>query len=313
VITPQANTADAVAIITSAGSWVLEHKKWLDMIPKLRPDIVIGFADLAYGHAPGKKRREKMVDRTHAFTRDATRYLYAESTDISDNSNEDTKKNPLYFAPILPLENTQQGLYLQDLEDELRPRVSGLALYESASLCFIPDSLADLPRFCISEPWVPQEILRDVALGADLFTVPFIGDLSNAGIALDFVFTSSSSSTTTTEQPTASAPKPLAFDLWNKSYSTDIAPISEGCQCYACQKHHRAYIHHLLSAKEMLAWSLLQIHNHHVMDRFFEAVRQSITNNTYEADVASFEREYESAFPKQTGQGPRYVPLFMMN
>ncbi|GAM36265.1 hypothetical protein TCE0_018r05224 [Talaromyces pinophilus] len=303
VITPQSNTADAVAVITSAGSWVLEHTKWLDMIHKLRPDVVIGFADLAYGHTPGVKRREKMVDRTHAYTRDATRYLYSESTDTSDNGSE--LKTPLYFAPILPLENTQQGLYLEDLEDELRPRVSGLALYESASLAIIPDSLSDLPRFCISEPWVPQEILRDVALGADLFTIPFIGDLSNGGIALDFIFTPSATPEQQNEKRTPSAPKPLAFDLWNKSYSTDIVPISEGCQCYACQKHHRAYIHHLLSAKEMLAWSLLQIHNHHVMDQFFEAVRQSITNDTFEADVASFEREYESAFPKQTGQGPR--------
>ena len=241
-----------------------------------------------------------MVDRTHAYTRDATRYLY------SDNGSE--LKTPLYFAPILPLENTQQGLYLEDLEDELRPRVSGLALYESASLAIIPDSLSDLPRFCISEPWVPQEILRDVALGADLFTIPFIGDLSNAGIALDFIFTPSATPEQQNGKRTPSAPKPLAFDLWNKSYSKDIVPISEGCQCYACQKHHRAYIHHLLSAKEMLAWSLLQIHNHHVMDQFFEAVRLSITNDTFEADVASFEREYESAFPKQTGQGPRYTP-----
>lgn len=248
-----------------------------------------------------------MVDRTHAYTRDATRYLYSESSAQADD-NGSKLKTPLYFAPILPLENTQQGLYLQDLEDELRPRVSGLALYESASLAIIPDSLADLPRFCISEPWVPQEILRDIALGADLFTIPFIGDLSNAGIALDFIFTPSAPPEQQNERRTTSAPKPLAFDLWNKSYGTDIVPISEGCQCYACQKHHRAYVHHLLSAKEMLAWSLLQIHNHHVMDQFFEAVRQSITNDTFEADVASFEREYESAFPKQTGQGPRYVP-----
>ncbi|EEA24212.1 hypothetical protein TMatcc_007281 [Talaromyces marneffei ATCC 18224] len=303
VVTPQANTANSVAVITSAGSWVLEHKKWLDMIQKLRPDIVIGFADLAYGHAPGVKRREKMIDRTHAFTRDATRFLYAESSD--DAGSSDDLKNPLYFAPIIPLENTQQGLYLQDLEDELRPRISGLALYESASLSIVPESLSDLPRLCISEPWAPQEILRDVALGADLFTIPFIGQLSNAGIALDFAFTPSTTAEQQNEKTTASAPKPLAFDLWNKSYSTDLGPISPGCQCYACRKHHRAYIHHLLSAKEMLAWSLLQIHNHHVMDQFFEAVRLSITNNTYEADVASFEREYESAFPKQTGQGPR--------
>ncbi|EED17896.1 tRNA-guanine transglycosylase family protein [Talaromyces stipitatus ATCC 10500] len=298
VVTPQANTPNSITILTSAGSYILEHAKWLETIQELRPDIVIGFADLTPGHVPGVKRRAKMVDRTHAYTRDATHYLYGESDSSSCNNMDDTS---LYFAPILPLENTQQSLYLDDLEDELRPKISGLALYESASLSIIPDTLSDLARFCIGEPWVPQEILRDIALGADLFTIPFIGDLSNAGIALEFVFTPSSLTNTATNVTS----KPLAFDLWDKSYSTDLTSISEGCECYACRKHHRAYIHHLLSAKEMLAWSLLQIHNHHVMDRFFEAVRESITNNTLEADIASFEREYESAFPKQTGQGPR--------
>jgi len=102
-----------------------------------------------------------------------------------------------------------------------------------------------------------------------------------------------------------STPRPLALDLWNEKYAAEIAPITEGCQCYACQKHHRAYIRHLLTAKEMLAWSLLQIHNYHVMDLFFDAIRQSIIDDTFDDDIALFERKYESEFPEKTGQGPR--------
>jgi queuine tRNA-ribosyltransferase len=60
-----------------------------------------------------------------------------------------------------------------------------------------------------------------------------------------------------------------------------------------------------LNAKEMLAWVLLQIHNHHVLNLFFEGVRKSLANDTFENDVRAFERTYQSHLPEKTGQGPR--------
>lgn len=298
VVTPQANRPNALAILTVVGFHYLEEDAWVDAVRKIRPDVIIGLSDMAYGHTPGVKRREKMVDRTHAYTRNGTSELTAQP------NHPDVDVDTLYFAPILPLENTQQRLYLQDLEDELRPRLSGLALYDVASLSVIPESLSDLPRMCFSEPRTPHEVLRNIALGADMITVPFIGDLSDGGIAIDFKFPVAKEEQI---EETDTTPKPLGLDLWNEKYATETGPISEGCQCYACQRHHRAYIRHLLSAKEMLAWSLLQIHNHHMMDLFFDSVRQSIVKGTFEADVALFERRYESELPPQTGQGPRYV------
>jgi queuine tRNA-ribosyltransferase len=59
----------------------------------------------------------------------------------------------------------------------------------------------------------------------------------------------------------------------------------------------------------MLGWVLLQIHNHHVIDRFFAAIRESIRNGTFDSDMAAFERRYESQLPSKTGQGPRYKYL----
>lgn len=95
--------------------------------------------------------------------------------------------------------------------------------------------------------------------------------------------------------------------MWSASYSTDLSPLVPGCGCYTCRNHHRAYIRHLLHAKEMLAWTLLQIHNYRTVDAFFDAVRESIRRGTFEEDVRTFERTYASALPEQTGQGPRYV------
>ncbi|KAL4788500.1 tRNA-guanine transglycosylase family protein [Aspergillus varians] len=293
---PTSNTSTSIAVLTSVGYSQLTANEYVEAIQKLSPDIVIGLADLTVGQQPGNKRRMKMVDRTHAFTTHATDNLYG--PDLSKHS----RSTAAYFAPVLPLENTQQQLYLEDLETDLRPFISGLALYESASLATVSEPLGDLPRLLFSRPNTPHDILREIGLGADLFTIPFLAVHSDAGMAFQFVFPCPP---TLTESNAPTEPLPLADNLWSPSNTTDTGPLTESCPCYACQKHHRAYIHHLLSAKELLAWTLLQIHNHHTMDLFFSNIRQSIERGTFDADVRTFEKTYASEFPEATGQGPR--------
>jgi queuine tRNA-ribosyltransferase len=136
-----------------------------------------------------------------------------------------------------------------------------------------------------------------------MFTIPFIGAATDAGIALDFQF--SESDAMDANNVTGSSPKPLGIDLWSNSHAIDLSPIVRNCRCYACSKHHRAYLQHLLAAKEMLGWVLLQVHNHHVMDNFFSAIRSSLSRGSFETDCATFEKLYESELPAKTGQGPR--------
>lgn len=88
-------------------------------------------------------------------------------------------------------------------------------------------------------------------------------------------------------------------------HATDKQGLMAGCTCYACTKHSRAYVRHLLTAKEMLAWTLLQLHNIHVMHDFFAGVRASIVNKTFEADCAAFEAAYAAELPEASGIGPR--------
>jgi queuine tRNA-ribosyltransferase len=295
VICPISNTSTAISILTSHGFTQLEAARYTNAVQQLRPDIVIGFADVEPGKKQGVKRREKVVHRTHAFTRDATQQLYHSETE------QGALQKTLYFAPVLPLENTQQRLYLAHLADELRQDISGLALYDTSSLSVIPKELDDLPRLCLCDPKTPQEVLRGVALGTDIFTIPFVGEASDAGIALNFSFCSPD------DTEGESNPKPLGIDFWSPIHRVDLFPLSPDCVCYTCKRHHRAYLHHLLSAKEMVAWTLLQIHNHHTMDLFFQAVRESIADGTFSVRAAAFERNYVSELPEKTGSGPRYV------
>lgn len=297
VVCPPANTTMSISVMTSVGFRQLEADQYIQSIQRLRPDAVIGMADIVLGRKAGVKRRGKMVDRTHAYTRDATERLYGDGVSAEDRSKT------AYFAPVLPLDNAEQTLYLDDLEDDLKQFVSGLALYESASLAIVPESLGNLPRLLLSEPATPQDVLREISLGADLLTIPFIAASSDAGLALDFTFPAPSSMTAQEEGATAS--RPLAIDLWLPTHATNKSSLSEGCQCYTCRNHHRAYLRHLLSAKEMLAWTLLQIHNYHTMDVFFSNIRESIIQGAFEQDVQAFEQTYESALPEPTGEGPR--------
>mmetsp|Transcript_4318 Transcript_4318/g.6981 ORF Transcript_4318/g.6981 Transcript_4318/m.6981 type:complete len:83 (-) Transcript_4318:288-536(-) len=64
-------------------------------------------------------------------------------------------------------------------------------------------------------------------------------------------------------------------------YQRDISPLVVGCRCHACRHHTRAYIHHLLLSKEMLAEVLLYHHNMHQIQHLLQAARTAIQSGTY--------------------------------
>ncbi|KAL0392401.1 UNVERIFIED_CONTAM: Queuine tRNA-ribosyltransferase accessory subunit [Sesamum radiatum] len=65
-------------------------------------------------------------------------------------------------------------------------------------------------------------------------------------------------------------------------YRKDTSPILEGCKCYTCQNHTKAYINHLFNVHEMLAQILLEIHNTHHYLGFFRVVREAIKRGTFQ-------------------------------
>ena len=54
-------------------------------------------------------------------------------------------------------------------------------------------------------------------------------------------------------------PSTIMLDMWKVHYRADSRPLSNLCACSTCQRHSRAYIHHLLKTKEMLAQVLLPL------------------------------------------------------
>ncbi|MCI9493271.1 MAG: tRNA guanosine(34) transglycosylase Tgt [Lachnospiraceae bacterium] len=73
------------------------------------------------------------------------------------------------------------------------------------------------------------------------------------------------------------------INLYNKKYERDPRPIEEGCQCPACQHYSRAYIRHLLKAKEMLGMRLCVLHNLYFYNTMMEEVRDALDQGRFHA------------------------------
>ena len=72
------------------------------------------------------------------------------------------------------------------------------------------------------------------------------------------------------------------LNLFNAKYELDDKPIEEGCGCPACQHYSRAYIRHLLKAKEMLGMRLCVLHNLYFYNTMMEEIRLAIRENRYQ-------------------------------
>ena len=73
------------------------------------------------------------------------------------------------------------------------------------------------------------------------------------------------------------------INLFNAKYELDERPIEEGCQCPACRRYSRAYIRHLLKAKEMLGMRLCVLHNLYFYNTMMTEIREAIDQGRYQA------------------------------
>jgi queuine tRNA-ribosyltransferase accessory subunit len=81
------------------------------------------------------------------------------------------------------------------------------------------------------------------------------------------------------------------INLWERRWRKDTRPLLVDCDCPACRRHSRAYVHHLLQAHEMVAEILLYTHNLHHYLRFFASLRGSIVKGQFDAYRKSLLRE----------------------
>jgi len=85
------------------------------------------------------------------------------------------------------------------------------------------------------------------------------------------------------------------MNLRNARFREDSAPIEDGCTCYTCQHFTRAYLRHLVIAKEMLAARLNTIHNLHFLLNLMRELRAATLQGGLADYVADFRAQYRIA------------------
>ncbi len=78
------------------------------------------------------------------------------------------------------------------------------------------------------------------------------------------------------------------LNLKNATFKRDERPIDESCTCYTCQTFTRAYIRHLVVAKELLAGTLLSIHNLHALIHLVKDMRAAVLDGSFDAKVPTW-------------------------
>ena len=72
------------------------------------------------------------------------------------------------------------------------------------------------------------------------------------------------------------------INLNNAKYETDLRPLDENCDCPVCKSFSRAYLRHLVKAKEVLALRLCVMHNLYFYNRLMEQIREALASDTYD-------------------------------
>jgi queuine tRNA-ribosyltransferase len=90
------------------------------------------------------------------------------------------------------------------------------------------------------------------------------------------------------------------LNLMNATFKRDTRPIDESCDCYTCRTFTRAYLRHLINAKELLAGTLLSIHNLHALIQLVVDIRVLIKDGSFESKVPSLLEQWDNNAQKQT-------------
>ena len=216
--------------------------------------------------APAKADRkyiQNSVDRTYRWLERCKKEM-ARLNSLPDTVNPDQM-----------LFGIDQGGVFNDIRIDHAKRISeleldgyavgGLAVGESHEEMYrildavVPELPVDKPTYLMGVG-TPANILEAVERGVDFFDCVYPSRNGRHG----HVYT-----------------KFGKINLFNAQYEKDMRPIEEGCNCPACRDYSRAYIRHLLKAKEMLGMRLCVLHNLYFYNHLMEDIRGAIDEGRY--------------------------------
>ena len=222
---------------------------------------------MAFDECPPALADRNYVENSVART---TRWLARCKTELQRlNGLEDTiNKNQMLFG-------INQGAVLEDIRIDHAKRITemdldgyavgGLAVGETHEQMYhildvtVPHLPENKPTYLMGVG-TPANILEGVARGVDFFDCVYPTRNGRHG----HVYTNQGK-----------------LNLFNQRFELDDRPIEEGCGCPACRRYSRAYIRHLLKAKEMLGMRLCVMHNLYFYNTMMEEIRDAIDAGRY--------------------------------
>lgn len=222
---------------------------------------------MAFDECPNSKAERKYVEDSVART---TRWLERCKVEMTRlNSLDDTiNKDQLLFG-------INQGAIFPDIRIEHAKRISeldlpgyaigGLAVGETHEEMYeiiektVPYLPSDKPVYLMGVG-TPVNILEAVERGVDFFDCVYpTRNGRHAHLYTNFG----------------------KINLMNAKYELDDSPIEEGCKCPTCQRYSRAYIRHLLKAKEMLGMRLCVLHNLYFYNNLMTEIRDALDKGCF--------------------------------
>ncbi|KAL3507004.1 hypothetical protein ACH5RR_032386 [Cinchona calisaya] len=258
---------------TPGGRRLIKPVDYMELVSSLKPDFWVTLADEVPAWVSTKRNRTS-VDRTLRWMDDC----------ISLNMTGAT-----VFGSIVGGSSVEER---QRCTQEVVKRnvsgycIGGFGLGESmeertALLTAVTDNLPkDMPRQ-VSGLGLPEEVLQGVAAGIDLFDSTYIYHLTLGGFALTFPLETNKEEVSDYDVSDSESGE-MKINLKATIYRKDTSPIVECCNCFTCQNHTKAYMNHLFNVHEMLAQSLLEIHNTHHYLGFFRSIRKAIKEGKFE-------------------------------
>jgi queuine tRNA-ribosyltransferase len=244
----------------------LTPEKSIAIQENLGADIIMAFDECASPH--DYEYNQRAVERTHVW---AERSLAAWR-------RRDQALFGIVQGGVFPDLRQASAEYLIDL-DFPGYAIGGLSVGETKaemhSILEVVDQILpeDKPRYLMGVG-TPEDLINGVLRGVDIFDCVLPTRLARHHA----VFTPSG-----------------RINLVNANYARDPAPIDENCRCYTCQHFSRAYLRHLITAKEMLSATLLSIHNLYTLLELARQIRVAIIENQLDAFIDNYFRNRAQA------------------
>jgi queuine tRNA-ribosyltransferase len=238
----------------------LTPEKAIEIQENLGADIIMAFDECAEPY--DRDYNERALERTHRW---AERSLQA-------NSRDDQALFGIVQGGVFPDLRARSGEFISSL-DFTGHAIGGLSVGETKEEMHAMIEVVNLilpedkPRYLMGVG-TPVDLVNGISRGIDIF---------------DSVL------------PTRLARHNSAFtrhgdrlNLVNATYARDHNPIDSQCLCYTCRNFSRAYIRHLISAKEMLSATLLSIHNLSILIQLAIDIRNAILEGKFIEFTNSF-------------------------